>query len=70
MFLKPKKNRSFHYQPRFYDPAKERREGRERRPIKFHRGKGGKTNFRSLISVVIGIGLILYILHQLSQLAR
>ena len=70
MFLKVRKNRSYQYTPRFYDPAKERREGNERRPIRFRRGKGRTSSLRSMIFGFAVIALIIYALHQLAQLAK
>lgn len=69
MFLKPRKNRSYQYTPRFYDPDKERQDdsGRVRRPLRFRRS-GARASSRSVLVMVILMAIITYILYKLAQI--
>lgn len=66
MFVKLKKHRPYQYEPRFYKPDVA---GKERKPIRF-RKPPRKSNSLSLVFIVTAIGLILYVLYLLSQLAN
>ena len=60
------KNRRFSYEPRFYDPKKEEKEGRQ---IKFKRERSkSAARTRSLINLFILLGIIIYLIYFLSRI--
>jgi len=62
------KPRRFSYEPRYYDPKKEEREGRK---IKFKRQRSKSTaKARSLFWLIFLLAGVIYLLIFLSQLGR
>lgn len=62
------KNRKFTYEPQYYDPEKEAREGRG---IKFKRLHARKTaKQRSLIWLFTLLGIIVYFIYFFSKLGK
>lgn len=62
------KNRKFSYQPRFYDPEKEEKEGRG---IKFKRQRSKSVaKKRSLVNLIVLVGVLIYLVYFLSRLSR
>lgn len=62
------RNRKFSYEPKYYDPKKEAREGRQ---IKFQRNASKKTaKNRSLVNLFVLLGIIMYFIYFLSKLGR
>ena len=60
--------RQFTYEPRYYDPAKEKKEGRQ---IKFKRQQSRKAlKNRSLIWLIILLGAVIYVIYFLSKLGQ
>ena len=61
------KARQFSYEPRYYDPAKENAGSR----IKFKRQRSRATlKNRSLIWLIILLGVVLYFIYFLNKLGR
>lgn len=59
------KNRRFNYDPLYYDPKKEEREGRH---IKFQRKTRRSTaKMRSLVWLFILLGLVIYVIYLLGR---
>jgi hypothetical protein len=62
------KNRRFSYEPRYYDPKKEEREGRR---IKFKRTRTrAQARSRSLIWLITLLFLIIYLILFFNQMRR
>ena len=62
------KNRKFSYEPRYWDPEKEEKEGRR---IKFKRKLSkAAAKKRSSINLIILIAIVIYIIYFLSRLDR
>lgn len=61
------KNRSFSYEPSYYNPEKEEREGHK---IQFKRQTRSTAKRKSLISLFVLLAVIAYFLYFLSRLSR
>jgi len=62
------KNRKFSYEPRYWDPEKEEKEGRR---IKFKRKLSkAAAKKRSSANLIILIAIVIYIVYFLSRLGR
>ena len=62
------KNRKFSYEPRYYDPKKEEREGRRIKFVRKTTKSAAKT--RSLVWLVVLVGLVIYLIYFLSRLGH
>lgn len=62
------KNRKFSYEPRYYNPDKERREGHQ---IKFKQGMTKSAHKqRSIFYLIFLLGFVIYIIYYLSRLGK
>lgn len=62
------KNRSFSYEPRYYDPQKEEREGHR---IKFKRNKSQKiAKQRSMIWLFVVLAAVVYFIYFFANIGK
>lgn len=65
MFMKRPRHRIFDYNPRFYNPAEDRKEKKKRR-IGFTRQRKFKSRKQSPVILLVLVALIIYIILKLS----
>ncbi|MBN1783262.1 hypothetical protein JW948_19160 [bacterium] len=63
------KNRRFDYEPRFYDPKKEEREGRRIKFKRNYRLAKARAKQRSLVWLIILAGVVYYIITLFSRIS-
>ena len=71
MFAKLRKNRTYGYTPRFYDPEKGKNpDGSERKKFKFHRTAAPKRSKWKMFLVAVVFLFTVFFLQYLSELAK